>query len=102
MSNNNNGNPLFTGLLLGVIAGVVTTMLYTPKPGKEVRNDIQGKIDELPDEANKLLDDIRDLYNKSAELLISVSKEQCSRLSNALNEAEKTVKSKMGKSSDEQ
>lgn len=97
MSNNNNGNPLLTGILLGIITGVVTAMLYTPKPGKEIRDNLQDKIDELPEEANKFLGEIKDLYNKSVELLIGASKEQCNRLSEALTEAEKTVKSKMGK-----
>jgi gas vesicle protein len=97
MSQENKGNPVFVGVILGIVAGVASAMLLTPKRGEEFRDEIKDKLNEVPDEVNSLLKDIKDLYHKSAELVLSSTKEQCNKLSEALSEAEKTVKSKLGK-----
>ncbi|MDJ0626477.1 MAG: YtxH domain-containing protein [Candidatus Caenarcaniphilales bacterium] len=101
MSNNNDGGPLWTGLLLGLITGTVVALLYTPKPGKEIRSEIKSKTDELPNDFNRLLGDIRELYSKSSEVLLNVSKEQCVKLQSALEDAEKAVQSKLDESKKE-
>ena len=96
-----NGNSVLSGLFWGLIAGAAFTLLYTPKSGKELREDLKHKVDELPDEVDKLLSDIRDLYNKSSEMVISMGKEQCDKLKEALSEAEKAIKSKAKSNSED-
>lgn len=44
---------LLIGFLTGGIVGAGIALLYAPKSGKELRNDIRGKADELYDEADK-------------------------------------------------
>jgi gas vesicle protein len=91
----NKGNPLFLGVILGIVAGVASAMLYTPKKGSEVRDELKSKLNEVPSEVDKLLKDIRELYHKSVELVIGASKEQCNKLSDALGDAENAVKAKL-------
>lgn len=87
-----NGNSVWSGLFWGLIAGAAFTLLSTPKTGKELRDNLKSKVDELPDEVDKLLSDIKDLYNKSSERVIDLGKEQCDKLKEALSEAEKAIK----------
>jgi gas vesicle protein len=35
------------GLGFGILAGVVFGLLYAPKPGKELRHDIQSKVHDI-------------------------------------------------------
>jgi gas vesicle protein len=96
MSNNKSGgDALLKGLLIGVISGAIFTLLYTPKTGKEVREDLKVKTDELPVELNGLLADLKDFYSKSLELLTSLSQEQYTKVKGALNETKKVVKDKL-------
>jgi gas vesicle protein len=48
--NNNNGNGivyLLAGFGLGAIVGAVAGLMFAPKDGKELRNEIGGKAKEL-------------------------------------------------------
>jgi len=38
---------LAAGLLVGIAIGATLSLLYAPKPGKELRDDIVNKLDEL-------------------------------------------------------
>ena len=76
MSGENKEKSLLAGLLLGLVSGAIFTLLYTPKKGSEVREELLSKADELPDEVNKLLADIKDLYKKSSALVIETGKEK--------------------------
>ena len=39
----------FAGMLVGIIIGGTLSLLYAPKPGKELRDDIGRKLEELKD-----------------------------------------------------
>ncbi|NCQ17532.1 MAG: gas vesicle protein [Ignavibacteria bacterium] len=72
---------LLIGFLTGGIVGAALALLYAPKSGKELRQDIKGKADELLDEAEKYLDVAKEkasnIYNdgkKKSELLIADAK----------------------------
>jgi len=55
----NNGN-LFTGFFIGALVGVTLGILFAPKSGKEMREDIARNTD-------KLLVKAKDEYKKAAE-----------------------------------
>lgn len=80
-----NGSNLSKGLLVGFltggIVGAAVALLYAPKSGKELRQDIKGKTDELLDEAEKYLDVAKEkatnMYNegrKKSEQLVADAK----------------------------
>lgn len=86
---------LMAGILFGIVSGALFTLLYTPKTGKEFREDLKTKANELPTEVNNLLADIKDFYSRSVELLSSISKEQYSKIKDAVGETQKIVKEKI-------
>ena len=47
---------LFLGFLAGGIVGSVLALLYAPKSGKELRQDIKNKKEEILDDAEEYLD----------------------------------------------
>jgi len=72
---------LLIGFLTGGIVGAAIALLYAPKSGKELRQDIKGKTDELIDDAEKYLDVAKEkaslIYNdgkKKSEQLIADAK----------------------------
>ena len=72
---------LLIGFLTGGIVGAAIALLYAPKSGKELRQDIKGKTDELIDDAEKYLDVAKEkaslIYNdgrKKSEQLIAEAK----------------------------
>ncbi len=96
MSNkDSNKDSVLAGILFGLVSGAIFTLLYTPKTGKELREDLKAKANDLPHEVNNLLGDIKDLYNRTSEVFGSLSKEQYEKLKVALAETKKTVKDKM-------
>ncbi len=93
MSDNNIGKGLFVGFLAGGVVGAVLALLYAPKSGKELRNDIKIKTDGYMDEADKYIEEAKDkakeLINegkKKSEKLISDAKVKSDEL---LKDAEK-------------
>lgn len=49
------------GLLLGGLLGIASAFLYAPKPGKELRAELRGKLDSVPKHLLDLLESIVDL-----------------------------------------
>lgn len=47
------GNGFFKGFLMGGAIGAVIALLYAPKSGKEMREDLKRKTEELLEEADK-------------------------------------------------
>lgn len=79
MSNDNNGgNSFLIGLIAGGALGAIIGLLYAPKSGKELRDEIKAKSSEYLDDADKYLNDAKvkakDLINegkkKSEELIV--------------------------------
>ena len=50
---NNNPMSLLLGLLIGGLAGVVTTLLFAPQSGKQTRDQIEGATIELRDRTTR-------------------------------------------------
>lgn len=48
------GNSFLTGLLTGAAIGGIIALLYAPKSGKETREQIKRKLEELENELENL------------------------------------------------
>ncbi len=76
MSDNNSGSEFFKGFLFGGIAGAVIALLYAPKSGKEVREDIRKISADLTDDAQVTLKSAQ----QKAETLFEETKKQLEEL----------------------
>ena len=92
---NNFGGGFFVGLLAGGAIGAAIALLYAPKTGKELRQDIKSRTDDYLDEADKYIAEAKDkainLINdgkKKSEKLIKEAKEKSEEL---LKDAEKVL-----------
>ncbi len=107
MEENKMAKGLMLGFLTGGIVGAVIALLYAPKSGKELRNDIKQKKDELLDDtteymkiakakANELINEGK----KNSEQLIKDAKEKAKALlddaNTVLNEAKAKTSDKLG------
>ena len=59
------------GALIGGVIGSTVAFLFTPKKGKEVRENIKGNFDDL---VNKTKDKSRHLFNQSLEMVDDIVK----------------------------
>ncbi len=92
---NGMGKGLIVGFLTGAAVGSIIALLFAPKSGKELRQDIKVKSQEFMDEADNYLANAKDkatqLINegkKKSEKLVSEAKEKVDAL---LSEAEKIL-----------
>ena len=85
MSDNSGGSEFFKGFLFGGIAGAVIALLYAPKSGKEVREDIRKISADLTDDAQVTLKSAQ----QKAETLFEETKKQ-------LEELQKEAESALG------
>jgi gas vesicle protein len=92
---------LFLGFLAGGIVGGVLALLYAPKSGKELRQDISNKKDEMLDDAGEYLDiakhkaqDIINEGKKRSEELISDAKKKAGNLLDDANNILNVAKEK--------
>jgi|GEM_PF-2487791 len=82
---NANFEKIATGILLGSIVGSAITLLFTPKPGADVRDDIKKNVDKSMRKAkevsNKIVEDTRQFSNNiiaKAENLVKITKDYSS------------------------
>lgn len=85
MSDSRNDSEFFKGFLFGGLVGAVIALLYAPKSGKEVREDIRKMSSDLVDDAEGKLK----LAQKKAETLFEETKKQ-------LEDLQKEAESAMG------
>ncbi len=98
---------LMLGLLTGGLLGATVALLYAPKSGRELRNDIRLKKDELIDDTSEYLQIAKtkagDLINegrrKSEELISDAKKKAGSLIDDAnviLNDAKSKATTALG------
>ena len=92
---NNLGKGLLIGFLTGAAVGSIIALLFAPKSGKELREDIKNKSQDFIEDADKYISNAKDkasqLINdgkKKSEKLVADTKEKVETL---LNEAEKIL-----------
>ncbi|RMF69225.1 MAG: gas vesicle protein [Calditrichaeota bacterium] len=76
MSNNNDGSEFLKGFLFGGLVGAVAALLYAPKSGKEVREDLRKMSAELKDDAETKLQ----LAQTRADALLAETKQKLEEL----------------------
>jgi gas vesicle protein len=57
------------GLIVGGLIGAVVGILYAPKSGKETREDLARKADELLSQAKEKIDDVEMMAERGKESL---------------------------------
>lgn len=89
------GKGLLIGFLTGAAVGSIIALLYAPKSGKELREDIKNKSQDLIEDADEYISKAKDkasqLINegkKKSEKLVAETKE---KVDNLLDEAEKIL-----------
>jgi len=105
MSHENNfSKGLLIGLLTGGAIGAVLALLYAPKSGRELRNDIRLKADDYLDDAERYITEAKDkaidLINdgkRKSDKLIKDAKDKSDVL---LKDAEKMFKDAKTKTGD--
>jgi len=105
MSHENNfSKGLLIGLLTGGAIGAVLALLYAPKSGRELRNDIRLKADDYLDDAERYITEAKDkaidLINdgkRKSDKLIKDAKDKSDVL---LKDAEKMFKDAKTKAGD--
>lgn len=102
--NNNTGKGFLIGFLAGGALGAVLALLYAPKSGKELRDDIRSKTDEYLTDADRLLSEGKEKASefinegkKRAERLVSDAKVRADEL---LKDAEKVFSDAKTKAGD--
>ena len=86
-SENNSGSSIFLGFLAGGAIGAILALLYAPKTGRELRNDIKSRTDEYLDEADKYIAEAR---NK-AKVLINDGKKKSEKIINDAKEKSEAI-----------
>jgi len=76
MSDSNEGLEFFKGMLFGGAVGAILALLYAPKSGEELREDLRKGLLEASDEAEEKLE----LIQKHAEKLLAETREQLRNL----------------------
>lgn len=61
------------GVVIGLLVGGGLALLFAPKPGREVREDLEGAVDDLRDRAEQVIDDLQtsasDLVARSRDIV---------------------------------
>lgn len=107
MEENKNAKGLLLGILTGGVIGAAIALLYAPKSGRELRNDIRLKKDELLDDTSEYLhiaktkasDLINEGKRKSEELISDARRKASSLIDDAntvLNDAKQKASSALG------
>ena len=101
MEENKMAKGLMFGFLAGGIVGAVVALLYAPKAGKELRNDIRIKKDEFIDDTSEYMKIAKskasDLINdgkKKSEQIIKDAKEKATSLLDDANSVLSDAKTK--------
>ena len=84
-----NAKSFFGGLIAGAVLGGLTGILFAPKSGRELRQDISDKSGELLDDTNRLLDNAKEKASEiisdakgKAESLLADAKKKVESLTN--------------------
>ena len=104
MSGDNNfGKGLLIGFLTGGAVGAIIALLYAPKSGRELREDIRNRTDDYLDDAERYMSEAKgkamDLINdgkKKSDKLIRDAREKSDELLKDAERMFKDAKSRAG------
>ncbi len=63
------------GVVIGALVGSALALLFAPKPGRQVRADLEGAVDDLKDRAEQVIDELQ----ASAAELVARSRDALDR-----------------------
>ncbi|HKB85349.1 MAG TPA: YtxH domain-containing protein [Ignavibacteriaceae bacterium] len=89
MSQEKSGKGLLLGFLAGGAVGAILALLYAPKSGRELREDIRSKTDEYYDDVEKYYSEAR---NKAKDLINDGKKKSEKLISDARVKSEELLK----------
>lgn len=75
---------LKSGLIIGLLVGIVSAFLYAPKSGKELREELKGKLDIVPTNFFAFLESVVDLLVSVLDFLKVSFQEQREKITHAL------------------
>lgn len=91
---------VFTGLLIGGLAGTIAALLLAPQSGEETRRQIRDKGIELRDRTTEFVEDTMAQARSSAKRLTADGREkigeQLDRVSDAAQAGKKAIQSPSG------
>jgi gas vesicle protein len=97
---NTNVGDVFTGLLIGGLAGTITALLLAPRSGEETRRQIREKGIELRDRTTELADRLgfegRERFKELRQQGQDLAVEQLDRVSDAAQAGKKTIQGSSG------
>ena len=82
------------GLLLGLLIGVASALLYAPKTGKELREELKEKVEAVPHNFFNFLESLIDLTLSVLDFAKVAFKEQSYRFSKAFESGVSAAKEK--------
>ena len=82
------------GLVLGVLVGIASAFLYAPKPGKELRAELRGRLNLVPKRLLDLLESIVDLTYSVFDFAKATIDEQGEKISCAVTSGLTAAKEK--------
>ena len=82
------------GILLGLIIGIGSALLYAPKSGREIREDVKEKLNSVPRNFFNLLESLIDLSLAVLDFAKDAFREQGERFSNALSKGVSAAREK--------
>lgn len=77
------------GFLFGVVLGAIGGLLFAPKPGKETREELRKRADEL-------LEQSKEAYSVQRERLQKVASEKGEQLKTKIGEAKEKLSEQVG------
>ena len=97
---NTNIGGVFTGLLIGGLAGTITALLLAPQSGEETRRQIREKGIELRDRTTELADRLglegREKFKELKQQGQDLAVEQLDRVADAAQAGKKAIQSSSG------
>jgi gas vesicle protein len=60
MSDSNSGSGFFVGFIMGAAVGAILGLLYAPRPGRETRDLIRDRFEDVKLKAVDVVDGVRD------------------------------------------
>lgn len=85
---------LKSGLLIGVLVGIASALLYAPKSGKELREELKDKLNSVPYHFFNLLESLVDLTVSILDFAKEAFQEQSEKLSKAISSGISAAKEK--------
>ena len=82
------------GLLFGLIVGAVSAILYAPKSGKEIRNEVKEKINVVPKHFFNLMESLVDLTASVLDFAKEAFSEQSDKFSRSVSKGVNAAREK--------